>query len=140
MGYFDLESMFIIFRDRAFITTYRSQKFCGYRPNNNGFLRKAGKGSNLTRMYVEERDHEMDLFIKISKRHITTRPRYLRMTVTVIKKNCGSKNPFYRQCPHTSHCIKREFFCDGRVNCAWPNAEAGGTDETKCESEGENEF
>ena len=91
-------------------------------------------------MYVEERDNEMDLFIYMSKRHITTRPRYLKMTVTVIKKNCGAKNPFYRQCPHTSHCIKREFFCDGRVNCAWPNAEAGGTDETNCDTEGKNEF
>jgi len=36
---------------------------------------------------------------------------------------------FYRQCKHTNHCIRREFFCDGRVNCAWPNAEEGGTDE-----------
>ena len=42
----------------------------------------------------------------------------------------------YRKCPHTSHCIRREFFCDGRINCAWPNAEEGGTDEVNCDAEG----
>ena len=45
-----------------------------------------------------------------------------------------------RKCPHTSHCIRREFFCDGRVNCAWPNAEEGGTDEVNCDAEGKGNF
>lgn len=123
-------------RDRAFVTTYTSPKYCGHR--SRGFTTRRRNGSITgSRMYVEERDHEMDLFIKVSKRRITTRPRYIRMTVTVIKEDCGSKNKFYRQCPHTSHCIRREFFCDGRVNCAWPDAEAGGTDEINCDAEDE---
>ena len=43
----------------------------------------------------------------------------------------------YRKCPHSrGYCIRREFFCDGRVNCAWPDAEAGGTDEVLCDVEG----
>ena len=46
----------------------------------------------------------------------------------------------YRKCPHTSHCIRREFFCDGRINCAWPNAEEGGTDEVNCDAEGKTNF
>jgi len=125
-------------RDRAFVTTYTSPKYCGHR--SRGFTTRGHNGSRVTaghgsRMYIEERDSEMDLFVKVSKRRITTRSRYIQMTVTVIKQNCGSKNAFYRQCPHTSHCIRREFFCDGRVNCAWPNAEAGGTDEINCHVE-----
>ena len=50
------------------------------------------------------------------------------------------KNILFRKCPHTSHCIRREFFCDGRVNCAWPNAEEGGTDEVNCDAEGKGNF
>ena len=50
------------------------------------------------------------------------------------------KNILFRKCPHTSHCIRREFFCDGRVNCAWPNAEEGGTDEINCDAEGKGNF
>ena len=50
------------------------------------------------------------------------------------------KNILFRKCPHTSHCIRREFFCDGRINCAWPNAEEGGTDEVNCDAEGKENF
>ena len=98
----------------------------------------ATPGFNLgqgTRFYVEETDREMDLWIKISKRttSFNPQPRRLKLTVTVIKKNCGTHNPFYRQCSYSNHCIRREFFCDGRINCAWPDAEHGGTDEVKCD-------
>lgn len=64
-------------------------------------------------------------------------PRRLKITVTVIKKDCGVHHPYYRQCSHTDHCIRREFFCDGRINCAWPDAEHGGTDEVNCDAEDE---
>ena len=91
-------------------------------------------------MYVEEKDSEMDMLISITKRRNFQHqnPRVLKLTVTVIKKDCGAKNPFYKQCSHTDHCIRREFFCDGRVNCAWPDAEAGGTDEVNCGAEGKH--
>ena len=90
----------ILFRDRVFVTTFRSPKYCGHiskggtkhLPNGS----TAYTGGQRSRMYVEERDSEMDLFIYMSKRQLTTRPRYLRLTVTVIKKNCASNNLFYR--------------------------------------------
>ena len=89
-------------------------------------------------MYVEESDSEMDLWISVSKGklHTNPKPRVLVMTITVVKKNCRGSSRFYRQCPHSPYCIRREFFCDGRVNCAWPDAEAGGTDEVQCDAEG----
>ena len=87
-------------RDRVFVTTFRSPKYCGHiskgvtkhLPNGS----TAYTGGQRSRMYVEERDSEMDLFIYMSKRQLTTRPRYLRLTVTVIKENCASNNLFYR--------------------------------------------
>ena len=89
-----------LFRDRVFVTTFRSPKYCGHiskgvtkhLPNGS----TAYTGGQRSRMYVEERDSEMDLFIYMSKRQLTTRPRYLRLTVTVIKENCASNNLFYR--------------------------------------------
>jgi len=127
-------------RDILFVDSHRSQKFCGKRttPVNNGSS-LAFSGGQGTRFYVEETDREMDLWIKISKRTPTFKPspRRLKITVTVIKKDCGVHNPYYRQCSHTDHCIRREFFCDGRINCAWPDAEHGGTDEVNCDAEDE---
>ena len=95
-------------------------------------------GGQGIRMYVEESDSEMDLWISVSKGklHSNPKPRVLVMTITVVKKNCRGSSRFYRQCPHSPYCIRREFFCDGRVNCAWPDAEAGGTDEVQCDAEG----
>ena len=83
-----------------FVTTFRSRKYCGHiskgvtkhLPNGS----TAYTGGQRSRMYVEERDSEMDLFIYMSKRQLTTRPRYLQLTVTVIKENCASNNLFYR--------------------------------------------
>ena len=127
------------FRDILFVDSHRSQKFCGKRttPVNNGSS-LAFSGGQGTRFYVEETDREMDLWIKISKRtpSFNPSPRRLKITVTVIKKDCGVHHPYYRQCSHTDHCIRREFFCDGRINCAWPDAEHGGTDEVNCDAEG----
>ena len=129
----------LFFRDILFFDAHRSQKFCGKRstPVNNG-SNLAFSGGQGTRFYVEETDREMDLWIKISKRTPTFQPspRRLKITVTVIRKDCGRHNPYYRQCSHTDHCIRREFFCDGRINCAWPDAEHGGTDEVNCDAEG----
>ena len=77
--------------------------YCAKRFPQKGHLTKhlpngstAYTGGQRSRMYVEERDSEMDLFIYMSKRQLTTRPRYLRLTVTVIKENCASNNLFYR--------------------------------------------
>jgi hypothetical protein len=64
-------------------------------------------------MYVEERDSEMDLFIYMSKRQLTTRPRYLRLTVTVIKENCASNNLFYRS---FSMRLTNNFFSKSKTN------------------------
>jgi len=130
-------------RDILFVTTNKSPPYCGTRSKveprkaTNGSLVPGFTGGQGSRMFVEENDSEMDVWIRVSKKNqqLHPRPRILVMTVTVIKK-CESSDHWYRKCPHSrGYCIRREFFCDGRVNCAWPDAEAGGTDEVLCDVE-----
>ena len=58
------------------------------------------------------------------------------MTVTVFKKNCDWADESYKPCSHSSYCIRKDFFCDGRVNCAFPYGDVGGTDEVNCDLKG----
>ena len=145
----DISKMMSFFhsRDKLFITTQKSQEFCGTRSRvTQKFNESSYTGGQGLRMYVEEKDSEMDIWIQISRQRKNlhfpeiSRPRVIMMTVTAIKKDCGAKNPFYKQCSHTDHCIRREFFCDGRINCAWPDAEKGGTDEVNCGADGKPWF
>jgi hypothetical protein len=130
-------------RDAGFVTTFKSPFYCGSRsriattnPAESGNV-STFTGGQGSRMYVEEKDSEMDVWIKVTPRsNPVQKLRKLYMTVTVIKKGCGAKNPYYRNCPNTQHCIRREFFCDSRINCAWPDADHGGTDEINCDAEG----
>ena len=87
-------------------------------------------------MYVEKEDGEMDVYFQIFKNSKTTQPRHLKMTVTVFKKNCDWADESYKPCSHSSYCVRKDFFCDGRVNCAFPYGDVGGTDEVNCNLEG----
>jgi hypothetical protein len=53
-------------------------------------------------------------------------PKSLTLVVTPFKKFCGSKDVEYRQCRYSTKCVRKELFCDGRVNCAWPYSEPAG--------------
>ena len=87
-------------------------------------------------MYVEKEDGEMDVYFQIFKNSKTTQPRHLKMTVTVFKKHCDWADESYKPCSHSSYCVRKDFFCDGRVNCAFPYGDVGGTDEVNCNLEG----
>ena len=87
-------------------------------------------------MYVEEIDGEMDVYFEITKNNNNKRPRYLRMIATVFKKSCDIDDRKYKPCSHTSYCIRKELFCDGQVNCAWPDGNLERSDEVNCKSEG----
>ncbi|CAB4067744.1 unnamed protein product [Lepeophtheirus salmonis] len=61
-------------RDVLFFTTHSSPKYCGVRPKLNYTLypyllsTKSG-GSDLARMYIEKKDSEMDIWVKLSSEH-----------------------------------------------------------------------
>jgi len=126
-------------RDVGYVTTSMSQRFCGTAPKvhfenttsaaRGRLMTKAG-----TRWYVEERDWEMDLWVKVKRSTKGPRvhnPRKIRIVVTVFKKNCQNGDMWYRKCPNTKHCIRSDYFCDTIANCVWPNGEDA-TDERDC--------
>jgi len=149
-------------RDILFITSHRSNKFCGTiegslpvpppRPttttplSSNATLGRTAKTTKegedgrtyyatplAKRVYSEGSDQEMDIWIQLAvppadwPGHKT-----VSLTVTPFKKSCGKDDSTHRRCSSSSsrHCIRKELFCDGRINCALPNSKP--PDETSC--------
>ena len=48
------------------------------------------------------------------------------LVVTPVKKTCKRKDSKFQKCGYRSSCVKKELFCYGRVNCAWPDREPRG--------------
>jgi len=92
-----------------------SQKFCGKKPKLTEFPQNDVKN----RVYSESKESEMDVIIKVRKvsSFTNSRARNFNMTITVFKKHCGRSDDHFKKCLDSSHCIRREFFCDNRVNC-----------------------
>ena len=78
----------------------------------------------VRRIYTEEIDKDMDVWLKVTNGQGW--PKSLTLVVTPFKKFCGSKDVEYRQCRYSTKCVRKELFCDGRVNCAWPYSEPAG--------------
>jgi len=72
----------------------------------------------------------MDVWLRISTAESWSKS--LTLVVTPFKKFCGSQDLQYRQCRYSTKCVRRELFCDGRVNCAWPYAEPAGRQYVQC--------
>merc|ERR1719220_1754360 len=148
-------------RDILFITSHRSNKFCGTiegtlplppprpttttSPSSNASLARtvktskesvAGSTSYATplpkRVYSEASDQEMDIWIQLAvppadwPGHKT-----LSLTVTPFMKSCRKEDRKLRRCSSSSRqCIRKELFCDGRINCALPSSKP--LDEASC--------
>lgn len=128
-------------RDVLAFTTHRSPKFCGIREKENHTRSKDGigpysRGGSAQRMYIEEKDFEMDFVIHLEGG--VNHPRNISVVVTPFKKFCRANDRTYKQCQHTSYCINRELFCDSRPNCAWPSGDV--SDEGSCEEQHEPFF
>ena len=131
-------------RDVLYITTKKSKQFCGKRDriffHNATESQKLKAMSQGQRWYLEENDHEMDFWVKIHKNTDPQRGqpghpgwRKLVIVVTVFKKNCNADRELgWKQCKHSKDCIRNDYFCDARTNCAWPSGEDA-TDEANCE-------
>jgi len=128
----DCEEDYVQFgRDILFITSHRSNKYCG---GIEGSLVPAPPSSGLAnvtedplanvtpldkRIYSEHADTEMDIWIKITvPHHSGSRPKTLSLIVTPYKKTCNNHDRRYKRCGASQHCIRSELFCDGTVNCA----------------------
>ena len=114
-------------RDILFITSHRSNKYCGViegsvqSPPTNTSIEDMQSVTPLDkRIYSESSDQEMDLWVKMTIESLGTRPKTLSLIVTPFKKTCSSMDHRYKRCGSSTKCVRAELFCDGAVNCALP--------------------
>ena len=97
------------------------------------------------RVYTENIDREMDIWINIPSRTIQSK---LTLIVTPYKKVCGGSHPggyipCFKQidCNYDDNCykakaesicVKKDLFCDGRVNCPYKHGEAADENSALC--------
>ena len=120
-------------RDILFVTTHLSQKYCGVvdLPESievNGVTKFMFPDSKLrSRIYTEDSDREMDIWILVSGPREDLEEKTLSLVVTPFLKTCKKADSHYQKCGDQASCVRKELFCDGRVNCAWPDTEPKGT-------------
>jgi len=68
----------------------------------------------------------MDMWVVVGD----TENKYLTLVVTPYKKSCSPGDAHYIQCDNNKHCVRKDLFCDGRINCAWPHSVPA--DESQC--------
>jgi len=132
-------------RDYFGVTTYSSSKFCGRveapvsKSQEQGFHKGLSfpqtKLSDKNRLYVESIDREMDIWMTVKKeRH----PKNLTLVVTPFKMSCSSVHDLsWKKCQKYSRksvCVKKDLFCDGRVNCPVRETEATDENAVDCEA------
>merc|ERR1719471_210185 len=124
-------------RDILFVTTHLSQKYCGdvelpVPRSKNGVMSFDFPFTPLARrIYNEEEDKEMDIWLNINTRSRSRdQEKSLTLVVTPFKKSCATRDSLYQQCRFSTKCVRRELFCDGRINCACPYVEPA--DEVHC--------
>jgi len=70
------------------------------------------------REYVETRDNEMDVWVNLARSHGATEVKQIRMVVVPFRKSCNLEDEkYYRRCPGTGRCFKREYYCSEMVKC-----------------------
>ena len=110
-------------RDILFVTTHASRKYCGI--IEHPVSQTVGGVSTITfpatplsgRVYSEEEDMDMDMWLQV--RNIQGRrgnEKFLTLVVTPYRKTCKNNEEFI-SCVNYASCIKKDLFCDGRVNC-----------------------
>jgi len=111
-------------RDILFVTSHLSRKYCG-RMEKVGMSRCDKNRTEHSpilhldqRIYSEERDREMDIWIRVTLPKDSANAKTLSLVVTPFKKSCTYSDLQYRKCGNTHRCIRKELFCDGQINCA----------------------
>ena len=94
----------------------RSPKYCG-----NVATSAPLSSKRYFIQQVSDRGYEMDIWLNIQ----TGRPgNNLTLVVTPILKNCGSSNT-HQRCKGGLYCIKKDLFCDNKVNCPYRGSGTG---------------
>jgi len=114
-------------RDRLFITTHLSDKYCEQvehteevrDPETGALLHYDFKGMPYERReYVETRDNEMDVWINLERSRSPQDLKQIKLVVVPFRKSCNLEDEkYYRRCPGTGRCFKKEYYCSGMVKC-----------------------
>lgn len=94
-------------RDKLFITTHTSEKYY-YDFKNVSYER---------REYIETSDNEMDVWINL-ERSRSNQVKEIKLVVVPFRKSCNHEDEkYYRRCPGSGRCFKREYYCSGMIKC-----------------------
>ena len=66
------------------------------------------------REYVETRDNEMDVWINLERSRSPQDVKQIKLVVVPFRKSCNLEDEkYYRRCPGTGRCFKKEYYCSG---------------------------
>jgi len=113
-------------RDKFVFTTHTSKKYCQtilhteeVRDSNTQELLDYDfkNVSYETREYIEKNDNEMDVWINL-ERSRNQQVKEIKLVVVPFRKSCSLEDEkYYRRCPGSGRCFKRDYFCSGMVKC-----------------------
>lgn len=111
-------------RDKLFITTHTSSKYCGSYPAvtqrldpESGSLLgyDFSNKSYALREYTEYEDVEIDIWLKVVPSQRIN--KLVKLLVAPSKEGCVADD-YYKRCDNSIQCFKRELFCEKVVKCA----------------------
>jgi len=112
-------------RDKFVITTHTSKKYCNVIDHSrnvtdeNGALIKYDFGDTAyaKREYIEIHDLEMDIWLQLQPAAKDKR-KEVKLVVVPFRKSCDEDDEeYYKRCPRTGRCFRRQYFCSGLVKC-----------------------
>ena len=115
------------FRDFAFISSVKSEKFCEHIEPSAPSVRVTEEGEEVAeidygdtglrdREHMELEDNEMYLWLRVSPSPSDS--ERVRLIVTPVQVRCSSTDIFWTPCSSSSGpCVRRDLVCDGIVNC-----------------------
>jgi len=112
-------------RDKFVITTHTSEKYCQLIKHSENISDDSGaligydwRGTDFARReYIESHDLEMDIWLGLSPA-TNNQVKEVKLVVVPFRKSCDEDDEdYYKRCPNTRRCFKRQFFCSGLVKC-----------------------
>lgn len=113
-------------RDKLFITTHTSEKYCEYIEHSTEVRNSETDElidydfknvSYERREYIETSDNEMDVWINL-ERSRGNQVKEIKLVVVPFRKSCNHEDEkYYRRCPGSGRCFKREYYCSGMIKC-----------------------
>ena len=112
-------------RDKLFITTHTSEKYCEYIEHSTEVRNSETDElidydfknvSYERREYIETSDNEMDVWINLEKSR-GNQVKEIKLVVVPFRKSCNHEDEkYYRRCPGSGRCFKREYYCSGTLS------------------------